>query len=52
LSKSSNDTGIRELRAAGVRPEEVIGRAAAEVELIDKPQMIAAADVAKLFDQG
>jgi glutamyl-Q tRNA(Asp) synthetase len=49
LSKSSNDTGLRELRAAGVPPEEVIGRAAAEVGLIDLAQMIGAADVARLF---
>jgi glutamyl-tRNA synthetase/glutamyl-Q tRNA(Asp) synthetase len=31
LSKSSSDTGVRELRAAGVSPEEVIARAAAAV---------------------
>jgi glutamyl-Q tRNA(Asp) synthetase len=49
LSKSAGDTGIRELRAQGVPPEEVIGRAAAAVGLLDFPARIAAADVSSLF---
>ena len=34
LSKSARDTGVRELRAQGVGPEDVIGRAAAAIGLI------------------
>jgi glutamyl/glutaminyl-tRNA synthetase len=34
LSKSMGDTGVRELRAAGVSPAEVLGRAAAAVGLV------------------
>jgi glutamyl-Q tRNA(Asp) synthetase len=49
LSKSAGDTGIRELRLQGVPPEEVIGRAAAAVGLLDFPARIAAADVPSLF---
>src|SRR5258706_12100129 len=49
LSKSAGDTGVRELRRAGMRAEDVIGRAAAAVGLIDGPQTLAAADVAALF---
>jgi glutamyl-tRNA synthetase/glutamyl-Q tRNA(Asp) synthetase len=36
LSKASGDTGVRELRAAGIGPAAVIGRAAASVGLIDR----------------
>jgi glutamyl-tRNA synthetase/glutamyl-Q tRNA(Asp) synthetase len=49
LSKSNHDTGICELRDAGVSPAEVIGRAAAAAGLIDRPRPIAARDVAALF---
>jgi glutamyl-tRNA synthetase/glutamyl-Q tRNA(Asp) synthetase len=49
LSKSARDTGVRELRAKGLRPEDVIGRAAAAVGLNDRPRPIAASDVAALF---
>jgi glutamyl-tRNA synthetase/glutamyl-Q tRNA(Asp) synthetase len=35
LSKASGDTGIRTLRAAGLDPAEVIGRAAAAVDLVE-----------------
>jgi glutamyl-tRNA synthetase/glutamyl-Q tRNA(Asp) synthetase len=49
LSKAARDTGIRELRAQGVRPEDVIGRAAAAVGLAAPGARIAAADVATLF---
>ena len=34
LSKANRDTGIRELRAAGVSPEEVLGAAAAATGLL------------------
>jgi glutamyl-tRNA synthetase/glutamyl-Q tRNA(Asp) synthetase len=43
LSKAGGDTGVRELRAAGETPEEVIGRAAAAVGLIDRPRPLDAA---------
>lgn len=49
LSKSAGDTGVRELRAKGVRPEEVIGRAAAAIGLIEHPRPVAATEVASLF---
>jgi glutamyl-Q tRNA(Asp) synthetase len=49
LSKSNHDTGIGELRDAGVSPADVIGRAAAAVGLIDRPREIAANEVADLF---
>jgi glutamyl-tRNA synthetase/glutamyl-Q tRNA(Asp) synthetase len=49
LSKSDGDTGVRELRAAGVTPDDVIGRAAAAVGLLDAPRPISAHRVAELF---
>ena len=49
LSKSSGDTGVRELRAAGVTAAEVIGRAAAAVGLLDEPEPVTAAAAAALF---
>jgi len=49
LSKASGDTGIRELRRAGLSAEEVIGRAAAAVGLTEAPRPLAARDVAELF---
>ena len=49
LSKSADDTGVRELRAKGVGAEEVIGRAAAAIGLIGSPRPVAATDVASLF---
>lgn len=49
LSKSAGDTGVRELRDAGITADEVIGRAAAAVGLIDAARRIAARDVAGLF---
>ena len=49
LSKSAADTGVRELRRAGVSAEEVIGRAAAAVGLFDQVKSVAARDVADLF---
>jgi glutamyl-tRNA synthetase/glutamyl-Q tRNA(Asp) synthetase len=49
LSKSRGDTGVRELRDAGVSPAEVIGRAAHAVGLIDRMRPVSAIDVAALF---
>ncbi len=49
LSKSDGATGIRELRAAGCNPAEVIGRAAHLVGLTKTPTQIPASAVANLF---
>jgi hypothetical protein len=49
LSKSSGDTGVRELRAAGVAPAQVIGRAAAASGLIEEVRPVQARDVGELF---
>jgi glutamyl-Q tRNA(Asp) synthetase len=49
LSKADGDTSIRDLRAGGGTPAELIGEAAAAVGLIDAPRPIEAADVADLF---
>ena len=52
LSKSSGDTGLRELRAAGASPADVLGRAAHLSGLQDEPRPLAADDLAKLFGAG
>ena len=49
LSKSAGDSGVRELRNAGLMPADVIGRAAAAVGLVEVGQRVAADDVATLF---
>ncbi|HEY7614161.1 MAG TPA: glutamate--tRNA ligase family protein [Gemmatimonadales bacterium] len=49
LSKSSGDTGVRELRAAGATPDRVLGEAAWRTGLLDRPEPIAASDLAALF---
>jgi glutamyl-tRNA synthetase/glutamyl-Q tRNA(Asp) synthetase len=49
LSKSARDTGVRELRAKGLGPEEVIGRAAALIGLSQSPRPLPASDVMSLF---
>jgi glutamyl-tRNA synthetase/glutamyl-Q tRNA(Asp) synthetase len=49
LSKSTGATGVRHLRATGVTPEEVIGRAAAAVGLLDAPAPVAAHGVGALL---
>jgi glutamyl-tRNA synthetase/glutamyl-Q tRNA(Asp) synthetase len=49
LSKSARDTGVRELRAKGLKPEEVIGRAAALIGLAHSPRPLPASDVTSLF---
>jgi glutamyl-Q tRNA(Asp) synthetase len=52
LSKSSGDTGIRELRAAGEAPAAVLGRAAWLTGLTPEPRPLSAADLANLFATG
>jgi glutamyl/glutaminyl-tRNA synthetase len=49
LSKSGRDTGVRDLRAAGAAPREVIGRAAAAVALLERPEPVAADEVRRFF---
>jgi glutamyl-Q tRNA(Asp) synthetase len=49
LSKASGDTGVRDLRAAGVSAADVIGRAAAAVGLIDRVKAVDARAVAAMF---
>jgi glutamyl/glutaminyl-tRNA synthetase len=49
LSKSAHDTGVRELRAQGLGPEDVIGRAALSVGLVSSPRPIPASEVTTLF---
>ena len=49
LSKSSGDTGVRARRAAGARPDELIGQAAAAVGLVELARPMAARDVRALF---
>jgi len=50
LSKSSHDTGVRDLRAAGLSPGDVIGRAAAAAGLLPAPKPVPASRVHELFD--
>ena len=38
LSKSSGDTGVRELRAAGAAPDSVLGRRHGGRGLLDRPR--------------
>jgi glutamyl-Q tRNA(Asp) synthetase len=49
MSKSNRDTGLRQLREAGVSASEAIGRAAEAVGLIDYVQPVAAMEVGDLF---
>jgi glutamyl/glutaminyl-tRNA synthetase len=49
LSKSSGDTGVRALRAAGLSAADVIGRAAAAVGLLTAARPISADAVEELF---
>jgi len=49
LSKASGDTGVRELRAAGLSAADVIGRAAAAVGLLAAARPIPAEAVEELF---
>lgn len=49
LSKSNRDTGIRELRAAGDSPADVLGRAAWLTGLLRDPVRVRPAELANLF---
>ena len=49
LSKANRDAGVRDLRAAGHTPAQVIGLAAHAVGLIDGLRAVAASEVASLF---
>jgi glutamyl-tRNA synthetase/glutamyl-Q tRNA(Asp) synthetase len=49
LSKANGDTALRERRAAGARPEQLIGEAAHLCGLLDAPMSLSASDVAALF---
>ena len=49
LSKSSGDTGVRDLRAAGMSAADVIGLAAAAVGLVETPRSIPAGEVEHLL---
>jgi glutamyl-Q tRNA(Asp) synthetase len=50
LSKSSGDTGVRELRAAGARPESVLGEAAWRTGLLEHPEPLRPEDLSQLFE--
>ncbi len=50
LSKSAGDTGVRELREAGMTAPEAIGIAASRIGLVGPGQSIRASDVSQLFE--
>ncbi len=52
LSKSNRDSGVRDLRAQGLSPAAVLGRAAHLSGLIDSSRGVAPQELASLFDQG
>ena len=52
LSKSAGDTGVRELRAAGLTAPDVIGIAASRVGLVETHTSIRASEVSRLFVPG
>jgi glutamyl/glutaminyl-tRNA synthetase len=49
LSKSTRDTGVRDLRSAGMSPGLVLGQAAHLTGLIDNPRDLSARDLGSLF---
>lgn len=50
LSKADGDTGVRDLRSAGLTPERVLGEAAAAVGLRPEPRPLGVDELAALFD--
>lgn len=51
LSKAAGDTGVRELRTAGVRPATVLGRAAHAIGLLAEPRDLESRHLPELFDR-
>jgi glutamyl-tRNA synthetase/glutamyl-Q tRNA(Asp) synthetase len=51
LSKSSGDTGVRELRAAGATPEAVLGEAVWRTGLQVRSELLGSADLSRLFER-
>jgi glutamyl-tRNA synthetase/glutamyl-Q tRNA(Asp) synthetase len=51
LSKSAGDTGVRELRSAGMSAPDVIGMAASRVGLLPAGQSVRASEVPRLFER-
>jgi glutamyl/glutaminyl-tRNA synthetase len=51
LSKADGDTGVRDLRAAGMRPADVIGAAAAAIGLLPSRRPVAASEARRLIDR-
>lgn len=51
LSKAAGDTGIRELRAAGISPAHVLGRAAQAAGLTTDARPLRADDLPRLFTE-
>jgi glutamyl-Q tRNA(Asp) synthetase len=49
LSKANRDTGLRELRAAGMSPGDILGMAAAATGLLKTPAALTARDLGALF---
>jgi len=49
LSKSDDDSGVRDLRARGWSPAAVLGEAAAAVGLLDRPRALQPDDLPALF---
>ena len=49
LSKSNRDTGIRELRARGLSPNDVLGLAASRAGLMERPCPVSSEKLAGLF---
>ena len=49
LSKSNRDTGVRDLRAAGMSPGRVLGQAAYLTGLVESPRELQARGLAELF---
>ena len=49
LSKSDDDTGVRDLRARGLTPEMVLGEAAAAVGLLERPRPLRPDDLPERF---
>jgi glutamyl-Q tRNA(Asp) synthetase len=49
LSKATGDTGVRDLRAAGMDPSEVLGRAAHLIGLLSEPRAFRPAELPDLF---